>query len=184
MDLMETTMVIDPCPETTCIYPWITPTGTPRSARAPAAAFPLGAGSLMPPPVNHSHMCTMMLTQSLMKRLPASPWAPHSLPQVVHPLKQVVEFWRSSHTGSTTTLPLCTTHTLSTCHPDSPPATRHAPVSLMKTGSAPDHNPDPPHVQLPPVGRGATPVLTSATPALCLLTTHLHLHQDPHPGAA
>lgn len=177
-------MVIDPCPETTCIYPWITPIGTPHLAQAPAAAFPLGAGSLTPPPVNHSHMCTMMLTQSLMKRLPASTWAPRSLPQAVHPLKQVVAFWRSSRTGSTTTLPLCTTRTPSACHPDSPPATRHAPVSLMKTGSAPDHNPDPPHVRPPPVGKGATPALTSATPALCLLTTHLHLHQDPHPEAA
>lgn len=176
--------MIDPCPETTCIYPWITHTGTPHSAQAPAVAFPLGAGSLTPPPANHSHMCTMMLTQSLMKRLPALPWAPRSLLQAVHPLRQVVEFWRSSHIGSTTTLPLCTTRTPSACHPDSPPATRHAPVSLMKTGSARDHNLDPPHVQPPPVGRGATPALTSATPALCLLTTHLHPHQDPHPGAA
>lgn len=53
-----------PCPETTCICAWTTHTGTLRSALAHAAASPLGAGSLMPPPVNHSHTSMTMLTQS------------------------------------------------------------------------------------------------------------------------
>lgn len=64
MDLMGTTMAIDPCPETTCICPWTTHTGTLLSALAHAAVFPLGAGFLMPPPVNHSHTSMMMLSQS------------------------------------------------------------------------------------------------------------------------
>ena len=62
--LMGTTTVIGPCPETTCICPWTTHTGTLRSVQARAAASPRGAGSLMPPPVNHSLMSMMMLTQS------------------------------------------------------------------------------------------------------------------------
>lgn len=64
MALMGTTTVIGPCPETTCICPWIIHTGTLRSALAHAAASPLGVGSLMPPPVNHSHTSMMMLIQS------------------------------------------------------------------------------------------------------------------------
>ena len=118
-----------------------------------------------------------------MKRLPGSHWAPRLHPQAVPPLKPVVEFWRSSPIGSTTTLPLCTTPTPSACHPDNPPATRHVPVSLMKTGLARDHLPGPPRVPLHPVGRGATLAPTSATPAHCLLITHPHPRQDLHLGA-
>lgn len=64
MALMGTTTGIGPCPETTCICPWTTHTVTLLLALAHAAASPLGAGSLMPPPVNHSHTSMTMLTQS------------------------------------------------------------------------------------------------------------------------
>lgn len=64
MALMGTTIVTGPCPGTTCICHWITPTGILLSALVHAAASHLGAGSLMPPLVNHFHMSMMMLTQS------------------------------------------------------------------------------------------------------------------------
>lgn len=64
MDLTGTTMEIDPCPETTCICPWTTHTGTLLSALAHAAVSPLGAGFQMPPPVNRSRMSMMMLSPS------------------------------------------------------------------------------------------------------------------------
>lgn len=134
MALMGTTMGTGPCPGTTCICPWTTHIETLRSALAHAAASPLGAGSLMLPPVNRSHTSMMMLTQSLMKRLPGLPWDPLSLPQVVPLLKPLVELWRSSPTGSSNTLLLSTSPTQSPCHPGSPPVTHHAPVSLMKIG--------------------------------------------------
>lgn len=184
MAQMGTITVTGPYPETTCICGWTTHTGTLRSALALAAASLLGAGSLMPPPVNHSHTSTMMLTQSSMKQLPVLPWDPLLLPLAVPPLKPVVEFWRNSPIGSSTTLPLCTTPTPSACHRDSPPATRHAPVSLMKIGSALGHLPGRLHVPPHPVGRGVILVPTFAILAHCLPFTHPLRRQDPHQGAA